>query len=414
MIEAVVALILGGGVGTRLYPLTRERSKPAVPLGGKYRLVDVPISNCLNSGIRRIFVLTQFNSASLNNHISRTYRFDAFGRSFVNILAAEQTPARAAWFQGTADAVRQNLRHFSSVAAVDQYLILGGDQLYRMDFSYMVAEHLKRGAEITVAVTPVAAAETSRFGILQVEGNGRIVRFLEKPKRDQLEGLETEEGFLASMGIYLFNRDALEQTLLESHANDFGHGIIPESIEKRAVYAHIFQGYFEDVGTIRSFYEANLELTDPLPSFNLYEVLRPIYTRPRFLPASKVDDSRLVRTLLAEGCILDRCHVEHSVVGIRARIQENAVVKHSIVMGADFYQAPDELEQDARRGVPSVGIGAGAVIENAIVDKNARIGARARVINTKGVSELDGDNFVIRDGIVVVPKNVVIPEGAEI
>jgi glucose-1-phosphate adenylyltransferase len=412
--EKTLGLILGGGRGERLFPLTKERSKPAVPFAGKYRLVDVPISNCINAAIRRIFVLTQFNSASLHNHISRTYRFDAFGRSFVDILAAEQTLESKNWYQGTADAVRQNLRHIVSRGGVDRTLILSGDQLYRMNLRELVEQHKKTKAEVTVAVTPVPREETSRYGILKIDESLAVTHFVEKPAPEALEGMESEGGFLGSMGIYLFDRQVLEDVLGDSEDRDFGHHILPRLLGRRRLYAYPFDGYFEDVGTIRSFYNANLLLTDPLPRFNFYEPLAPIYTNPRFLPGSKVDDCLLVRSLVTEGCILNQCRVERSIVGIRARIERGASVKESIVMGADYYQVPEVIAEDFARGTPPIGIGEGAVVERAIVDKNARIGRGARIVNRNGRDQEDGGNYFIRDGIVIIPKDAVVPDGAEI
>ena len=404
MPDKTVGVILGGGIGARLHPLTRERSKPAVPFGGKYRLVDVPISNCLNSGIRRIFVLTQFNSASLNNHVTRTYRFDNFGRSFVDILAAEQTPEAKDWFQGTADAVRKNLRHLVNRPGVERALVLSGDQLYRMDFRKVVTQHEASGAEVTVAVTTVRREEAPRYGILKVDASKKVTRFVEKPALDALEGFETGDGeYLGSMGIYLFNRSVLEEELLESEANDFGHGILPGLLGRRGLFAYVFDGYFEDVGTIRTFYQANLDLTDPLPRFNFYEPLAPIYTHPRFLPGSKIDDCTIVRSLVTEGVILNQCRVERSVLGVRSRVAKG--------MGADFYQLPHEVEADLAAGRPPMGIGEDAFIERAIVDKNARIGKGVRIVNEKAVTEADGENYFIREGIVVIPKNVTVPDG---
>ncbi len=404
MPDKTVGVILGGGIGARLHPLTRERSKPAVPFGGKYRLVDVPISNCLNSGIRRIFVLTQFNSASLNNHVTRTYRFDNFGRSFVDILAAEQTPEAKDWFQGTADAVRKNLRHLVNRPGVERALVLSGDQLYRMDFRKVVTQHEASGAEVTVAVTTVRREEAPRYGILKVDASKKVTRFVEKPALDALEGFETGDGeYLGSMGIYLFNRSVLEEELLESEANDFGHGILPGLLGRRGLFAHVFDGYFEDVGTIRTFYQANLDLTDPLPRFNFYEPLAPIYTHLRFLPGSKIDDCIIVRSPVTEGVILNQCRVERSVLGVRSRVAKG--------MGADFYQLPHEVEADLAAGRPPMGIGEDAFIERAIVDKNARIGKGVRIVNEKAVTEADGENYFIREGIVVIPKNVTVPDG---
>jgi glucose-1-phosphate adenylyltransferase len=411
--DNTLGLILGGGRGERLFPLTQQRSKPAVPFGGKYRLVDVPISNCINGGIRRIFVLTQFNSASLNNHVSRTYRFDSFGRSFIDILAAEQTLENPDWYQGTADAVRQNLRHIVNLAGVERIMILSGDQLYRMNFREVVEQHKKTKAEVTVAVTTIAREEAFRYGILKVGESLEVTRFVEKPALDALEGLDSEGRFLGSMGIYLFDRHVLED-VLRMDADDFGHGIIPELVGRRRLYAFRFDGYFEDVGTIRSFYNANLLLTDPLPRFNFYEPLAPIYTHPRFLPGSKIDECGIVRSLVTEGCILNQCRIERSVIGIRSRIERGALVRESVVMGADFYQSPEAIEEDFARGRPPVGIGEGAVVERAIVDKGARIGRGARIVNRSGRSEEDGGNYIIRDGIVVIPKDAVVPDGAEI
>jgi glucose-1-phosphate adenylyltransferase len=412
--EKTLGIILGGGRGERLFPLTRERSKPAVPFAGKYRLVDVPISNCINAGIRRIFVLTQFNSASLHNHIALTYRFDAFGRSFVDILAAEQTLQSKNWYQGTADAVRQNFRHILSRGGVDRMLILSGDQLYRMNLRELVDQHKRTKAEVTVAVTPVPREDTSRYGILKVDESQAVTHFVEKPGPDALEGMSTDGGFLGSMGIYLFDRQALEHVLGASTDPDFGHHILPQLLNRRRLYAYRFEGYFEDVGTIRSFYNANLLLTDPLPRFNFYEPMAPIYTHARFLPGSKIDDCLLVRSLVTEGCILNQCRVERSVVGIRSRIERGASVKESIVMGADYYQVPEVITEDFARGMPPIGIGEGAVVELAIIDKNARIGRGARIVNRHGKDHEDGDSYVIRDGIVVISKDAVVPDGAEI
>jgi glucose-1-phosphate adenylyltransferase len=412
--ERTLGLILGGGRGERLFPLTWQRSKPAVPFAGKYRLVDVPISNCINAGIRRIFVLTQFNSASLHNHITRTYRFDSFGRGFVDILAAEQTLESRNWYQGTADAVRQNLRHILSRGGVDRTLILSGDQLYRMNLRELVEQHKKTKAEVTVAVTSVAREDAHRYGILKVDESQAVTEFVEKPPPEVLDDLSTEGTFLGSMGIYLFDRSVLEDELAPSEAHDFGHHILPRLLGRRRLYAYPFEGYFEDVGTIRSFYNANLLLTEPLPRFNFYEPLAPIYTNPRFLPGSKIDDCLLVRTLASEGCILNQCRIERSIVGIRSRIERGASVKESIVMGADYYQVPEVIAEDFARGTPPIGIGEGAVVERAIVDKNARIGRGARIVNRNGRDHEDGESYFIRDGIVVIPKDAVIPDGAEI
>ena len=404
MPDKTVGVILGGGIGARLFPLTRERSKPAVPFGGKYRLVDVPISNCLNGGIRRIFVLTQFNSASLNNHIIHTYRFDNFGRSFVDILAAEQTPKRKDWYQGTADAVRQNLHHIVNRPGVERVLVLSGDQLYRMSFRDLVAQHKETDAEVTVAATPIHHEDAPRFGVLKADDSGQVTRFAEKPKLEDASKLETAGGLLGSMGIYLFNRTALEDELQNSPENDFGGGILPGLVGRSKLFTYVFKGYFEDVGTIRTFYQANLDLTDPLPRFNFYEPLAPIYTRPRFLPGSKIDDCAIVRSLVSDGVIMNQCRIEHSVVGIRARVERGAVLRETPLMGADFYQLPAEMARDRED----------AVVERAIVDKNARIGKDVRIVNAAGETHVDGEGYFIRDGIVIIPKNVTIPDGTVI
>ncbi|HSF18417.1 MAG TPA: glucose-1-phosphate adenylyltransferase [Vicinamibacteria bacterium] len=415
MPDRTLGIILGGGRGKRLLPLTQERSKPAVPFGGKYRLVDVSISNCLNGGIRRIFVLTQFNSASLNNHISRTYRFDSFGRSFVDILAAEQTPERRDWYQGTADAVRRNLRHIMNRPGAERVLILSGDQLYRMNFRELLAHHQQVKADVTVAVTPVPRHQTERYGVLRLDRETfEVTRFVEKPAADAVEDLATGEEFLASMGIYVFDCSVLEEILSGSDTNDFGHDILPALVGKKRLCGYLFRGYFEDVGTIRTFYEANLGLTQPLPEFNFYEPLAPIYTHPRFLPGSKIDDCRIQRSLVTEGVILNQCDIHHSVVGIRSRVQRGARLTDMILMGADFYQLPFEIEADLGRGIPPIGVGEGAVIERAIVDKNARIGRGVHIAAKDGHADESGENYVVRDGIVVIPKDAVVPDGTHI
>lgn len=415
MPDKTLGIILGGGRGERLLPLTRERSKPAVPFGGKYRLVDVPISNCINGGIRRIFVLTQFNSASLHNHISRTYRFDSFGRSFIDILAAEQTPDRKDWYQGTADAVRQNMKHILNRPAVERVLILGGDQLYRMSFGELLAQHKRLGSDVTVAVTPVPRGETHRYGILRMDPEtNEVTTFVEKPPEDELEGLASGDDYLASMGIYVFNRKALEDALADSATNDFGHGILPSLLGKKRMSGYIFRGYFEDLGTIRTFYDANLALTDPLPQFNFYEPMAPIYTHPRFLPGSKINDCHIKGSLVTEGVILNECRVERSVVGIRARIERGAQLKGVVVMGADFYQLKGQIDEDVARGVPPMGIGADSFIEHAIVDKNARIGRGVRITSKFNEPDSFSDTHVVRDGVVVIPKDVIVPDGTQI
>ena len=411
---------MGGGAGTRLFPLTKDRSKPAVPLGGKYRIVDVPISNCLNSGLRSIYVLTQFNSMSLHRHIQASYKFDNFSRSFVDILAAQQTPEGSQWYQGTADAVRQNMRYFLE-GTFDYYLILSGDQLYRMDFRSLLHQHIRSGAEITLATKPVQRGHVAEFGIMQSDAERRIVRFVEKPteaaalnelkmSRELLTAIgygEDEELFQASMGIYLFNRDVLIECLNNELA-DFGKHVIPQSIQKRRVNAFIFKGYWEDIGTVRAFFEANLDLTDIVPEYSFFEVQAPIYTHPRFLPGSKINGATLRQAIISDGCIISDAHIERSVIGVRSIIQSGATIRNSIVMGADHFETEPE---NLLPGRPRIGIGRNCVIDRAIIDKNARI-ADGVVITPEGKPlNFDAENYFIRDGIVVIPKNAVIPPG---
>jgi glucose-1-phosphate adenylyltransferase len=417
VIQQTLAIIMGGGAGTRLFPLTKDRAKPAVPLGGKYRIVDIPISNCLNSGLRSIYVLTQFNSMSLHRHIQASYKFDNFSRSFVDILAAQQTPAGSQWYQGTADAVRQNMRYFLE-RPFDYYLILSGDQLYRMDFRALLHQHIRSGADITLATKPVHRNQVSEFGIMQSGVDRRITRFVEKPAEEavlremkmdrELLGTidlnEDEELFQASMGIYVFNRKVLIECL-ENDLVDFGNHIIPQSIKDRHISAFIFKGYWEDIGTIRAFYEANLDLTDIVPEYSFFEPESPIYTHPRFLPGSKINGATLRQAIISDGCIISDAHLERCVVGIRSIIQSGATIRNSIIMGADYF----EHNRPRDSGQPAIGIGRNCVIDRAIIDKNARI-ADGVVITPEGKPpNFDGDNYFIRDGIVVVPKNAVIP-----
>ena len=417
--QRTLAIVLGGGAGTRLFPLTKDRAKPAVPLGGKYRLVDIPISNCLNSGLRSIYVLTQFNSLSLHRHIQASYKFDNFSRSFIDILAAQQTPEGSQWYQGTADAVRQNMRYFLE-GPFDYFLILSGDQLYRMDFRALLHQHIRSGADITLATKPVDREQVAEFGIMQSGADRRITRFVEKPKDPSIleemkmsrelmaeAGSEKEEElFQASMGIYLFNRDVLIECLRNDLA-DFGKHVIPQSIERYNVRAYIFQGYWEDIGTVRAFYEANLDLTDILPEYSFFDANAPIYTHPRFLPGSKVNGAILRQAIIADGCIISDAHLERCVIGVRSTIQSGATIRDSIVMGADYF----EQDRHADEKQPAIGIGRNCVIDRAIIDKNARI-ADGVVITPEGKpADFDGDNYFIRDGIVIVPKNAVIPVG---
>lgn len=413
-----LAVILGGGRGTRLFPLTAERSKPAVPIGGKYRLIDIPISNCLNSELRRIFVLTQYNSESLNNHVGGTYKFDPFSRGFVTILAAEQTDHSSDWFQGTADAVRQSLRHLKTHPSRD-VLILSGDQLFRMDFRTIERTHRESGAMATVGVLPVPAEQTSGFGILKVDAKGRIVHFEEKPRADRLPALESEipgygRGFLASMGIYMFERRALEKAVSDPALVDFGRHVIPWAIGREHVQAHPFTEYWEDVGTIASYFEAGIELTTRAPRFDLFDSAWPIYTRPRFLPATRVEECTLREALVSEGCLLSGASIERSAVGIRSRLGAGVKLRETLVLGADLYETPRALAEATERGLPPIGIGEGTEITRAIVDKNARIGRGVRIANAKGVTEADGDGWYVREGIVIVPKGGVVKDGTVI
>jgi glucose-1-phosphate adenylyltransferase len=416
--DDVLAIILGGGRGTRLFPLTLRRSKPAVPIGGKYRLIDIPISNCLNSNLRRIFVLTQFNSESLNRHLSLTYKFDIFSSGFVSVLAAEQTEDGDHWFQGTADAVRQSLRHMRRQQA-KEILILSGDQLYQMDYRQMLKTHRESKADATVGVIPVAADQASQFGILKMDTAGRIVHFDEKPPADRLPGLVSDipgvgQGYLASMGIYIFSRDALEGSLMDPKLVDFGRHVIPEAVPRRRVQAHVHQGYWEDVGSIQSYYQANLALCDPLPPFDFYDNAHPIYTNPRFLPASKVSNCTIKNALISEGCIMQGAHIDRAVIGIRSRIGAGTQIRSSLLIGADGYETLSQIEAIQAKGIPAIGIGAESVVENAIVDKNARIGRGVKITNQAGIKEKDGNGYFIREGIVIVAKNGIIPDGTVI
>jgi glucose-1-phosphate adenylyltransferase len=417
----VLAIILGGGQGKRLFPLTQQRSKPAVPIGGKYRLIDIPVSNCLHGDIRRIFVLTQFNSASLNRHISQAYRMDLFSQGFVEILAAEQTPDNQNWFQGTADAVRQAARHFVRYDA-DYYLILAGDHLYRMDYSEMVEAHVDRRADITIAAKPVSAEDATAMGIFRFDREGQIVAFEEKPNATRLaaigqsiprEALFTghapDKPFVASMGVYVFSRDVLLDMLAADNAKDFGREVIPSALEKYRVQSFLFRNYWADVGTIASFYDANMMLTKVGAPFKFYDPHRPIYTHPRFLPGSRLVDCTVRDAIVADGCSLGQCRIEESVVGIRTLVQKGSSVRRSVLLGADFYDTDDVAPP--RGDAPRLGIGRDVVLDKVIVDKNARIGDGARLVNEAGVQEADGDGYCIRDGVIIVPKDGVVRPG---
>jgi len=410
--KEVLAVILGGGRGTRLFPLTAHRSKPAVPIGGKYRLIDIPISNCLNSHLRRIIVLTQYLSESLNKHLAQTYRFDPFTEAFVSVIAAEQTESEQEWFLGTADAVRRANRHIRH-HDFDDVLILSGDQLYQMDYRKMRDTHLAADADITVAVTPVDAAAAPGFGILKIDASGRIIHFHEKPSPDELDGLKSElpgggEGYLASMGIYIFKRGALETTLAYDASMDFGKHIIPGSIAELKVQSHVFKGYWEDVGTIRSYYEANLGLCQPVPHFDFYDVKTPVHTRARALAATKVEGARMTNVLVSEGSIIVDSEIERSLIGIRSRVGRGCVVRNSLILGADYYE---KTTPDPSSGIPAIGIGDNTVLETAIIDKNARVGANVRLVNEAKVEHADGPCWHIRDSIIIVPKDTIVPAG---
>jgi glucose-1-phosphate adenylyltransferase len=412
----VVTLILGGGRGTRLFPLTHMRSKPAVPIGGKYRLIDIPISNCLHAGLKRIFVLTQFNSASLNRHIAQTYRLDIFSEGFVEVLAAEQTPDSAEWFQGTADAVRQGARHFSGYDA-DYYLILAGDHLYRMDFCELIDAHIESRADITIAAQPVDARDATQMGIFLFDNGGQINGFEEKPNAARLGemkssapqgvyvgGLTADRPFVASMGIYVFSRDTLLD-VIRRPGIDFGREIIPAALGSLNVHAYLYRGYWADVGTIDAFYDANIQLTQRGAPFNFFHPHRPIYTHPRFLPSTRMYECRVDRAIVAEGCYLEHCAIEDSVVGIRTHVGRGARITRSVLLGADFYQ-----EENASEDV-DLGIGRDVVLDRVIVDKNARIADGVRLTNDDNVQNADGNGWFIRDGIIVVPKGAVVTAG---
>jgi glucose-1-phosphate adenylyltransferase len=419
--KKIVAVILGGGAGSRLYPLTASRSKPAVPVAGKYRLVDIPISNCMNSGINRMFVLTQFNSASLNKHIKNTYHFSAFSTGFVDILAAEQTPDNPGWFQGTADAVRQSLRHISNLD-FEYILILSGDQLYQMDFLEMITDHLDRGADISIATIPVHANDATEFGILKTDEAGMISSFIEKPKKDVLDdwtsatsGAMQQQGrvYLASMGIYIFNKAVLNNLLKDHHPNatDFGKEIIPNAIENYKVASYQYEGYWTDIGNIASFFEANLALTAEVPEFNLFDNNNVVYTRPRMLPPAKISGTTLEKTLIAEGSIINASRLEHCVVGIRARIGYGTTAVNSYIMGNDYYETIEIMQENVSKGTPKIGIGERCYIKDAIIDKNCRIGDDVRINGGKHLENTDHPLYSVKDGIVVVKKGAILPNG---
>ncbi len=424
--KRVLGIILGGGAGTRLYPLTKLRAKPAVPLAGKYRLIDIPVSNCINSDILKIYVLTQFNSASLNRHISRTYNFSGFSEGFVEVLAAQQTAENPNWFQGTADAVRRYL-WLMQEWDVDEYLILSGDHLYRMDYSEFVKRHRETNADITLSVVPIDGSRASDFGLMKMDEDGKIVSFKEKPKGEELESMQVdttklgltpeqakETPYIASMGIYVFKKAVLEKLLQElPDQTDFGKEIIPAASKDYNIQAYLHKGYWEDIGTIEAFYKANLALTQqPQPPFSFYDEKAPIYTRPRYLPPTKLLDCHITESIIGEGCIVKECRINHSVLGIRSRIEAGCTVEDSLLMGADYYEPFAERSINSEKGAVPVGIGADSMIRTAIIDKNARIGRKVQIINKDRVSEASREDqgFFIRSGIVVVMKNALIPD----
>ena len=419
----IVAVILGGGAGTRLYPLTASRSKPAVPIAGKYRLVDIPISNCLNSGINRIFVLTQFNSASLNRHIKNTYSFGAFSNGFADILAAEQTPEGSTWFQGTADAVRQSMKHINN-HSYEYVLILSGDQLYQIDFAEMIEKHVAAEADVSIATIPVTSDEATAFGIMKVGEDDTITSFIEKPKKElhkdwvSATGEEMEKKgkvFLASMGIYVFSKSAITELLDENPSfTDFGKEIIPAALDKFKILSYQYEGYWEDIGSIPSFFEANIGLTVDIPQIDLYDSAQTIYTRPRMLPAAKISNSLLDHAIIAEGSILLCKRIEHSIVGIRTRIGFGTVVIKSYIMGSDYYETLYQSEEGRQNGVPALGIGDNCHIENTIVDKNAHIGNNVRIRGHAGLQDMDTPEYTVRDGIVIIKKNAIIYDNTNI
>jgi glucose-1-phosphate adenylyltransferase len=419
--NSVLAVILGGGAGSRLFPLTLSRSKPAVPIAGKYRLVDIPISNCINSNINRMFVLTQFNSASLNKHIKNTYHFSAFSSGFVDILAAEQTPDNAGWFQGTADAVRQSLRHISRME-FDHILILSGDQLYQMDFSMMLENHIHKKAAISIATIPVDSRDAPEFGILKTNADDTIASFIEKPSKDVLADWASDTGpemkklgrnYLASMGIYIFNKQVLYKLLNETYpaATDFGKEIMPNSIANYNVASFQYDGYWTDIGNISSFYEANLALTQEVPLFNLFDNEKTVYTRARMLPPAKISGSTLERTIIAEGSIINASRIEQSVVGIRSRVGYGTTIVSTYIMGNDYYETIEEMSMNIEKGLPRIGIGERCYIKNAIIDKNCRIGNDVRINGGAHLVNTDHPLYSVKDGIVVVKKMAILPDG---
>lgn len=422
--QNTISLILGGGQGSRLFPLTKDRSKPAVPIGGKYRLIDIPISNCLNSNINRIFILSQFNSASLNKHINQTYRFDSFGKGFVDILAAEQSMENTDWYQGTADAVRKNLKHIMAFLDLKYVLILSGDQIYNMDFSELFAFHKQTGSDVTISVLPVNREDAKSFGLVKLNKD-YVTDFIEKPKeesvlnsinagpfiKEKFKDIESDKVYLASMGIYLFNIETLIE-LLDNNATDFGKEIIPAAIKTKKVGGFLFNGYWEDVGTIKSFWKANIDFAVLSPHFDFYKNL--IYTNARYLPGTRLAKCSIEESLVCEGSIINNAVLKKSIVGIRSIISENVNIENTVMMGSDFYESEDGKIYNRKHGIINIGIGANTIIKNAIIDKNARIGKNCKIINKNNLVDFDGGNYYVRDGVIIVPKNSMIMDNTEI
>ncbi len=420
----VAGIILGGGKGTRLFPLTKTRSKPAVPLGGKYRLVDIPVSNCINSGIKKIFVITQFNSESLNRSVYETYKFDNFSRGYIRILAAEQSMESAEWLQGTADAIRKNIRHISADMSVEYFLILSGDQLYRMDYEQIISRHKENKADVTIALTAVDKEKASEFGLARVDDNGDIISFIEKPEDPSLietyyvppsvkqsEGLRVDKDYvLANMGIYVFSKDYLCSLMENTDEHDFGKHIIPDLLGKKKLTGFFHNAYWEDIGTIRAFYDANLNMASPSPKFTFYDTEQPIYAQPLFLPPSRLGECDIQDSLISEGCVVENVTIKRSIIGVRSIIGKDTAITDSIIMGADFY----ENINDSENGQVGMGIGNNCIIERTIIDKNARIGNNVKIINQKKLDSMEGKGYLIRDGIVVVEKGTIIPDGTVI
>ena len=414
----VLCLVLGGGRGARLFPLTKDRSKPAVPFAGKYRLIDIPISNSLHSGVNHIYVLTQFNSESLNKHIARTYKLDPFTHGFVEVMAAEQSMDSVDWFQGSADAVRRTLKHFND-PTLKYILILSGDQLYKMDFGQLLKFHKEKGSQITIACNPTDPSLIKDFGIMCVDDNRRINNFVEKPEDEAKVkamsiGRGKKKSYLASMGIYLFNKDILVEILSKNKKADFGREVIPDSFANKLTYAYIHEGYWKDIGTIKAFYEENIVFTEPFPPLDLFDEQWQFFTHPRYLPPAKIEGAKLNRVLVGEGSILYKCNISRSVIGLRSRVSASATIEDSIIMGADFYQSMSDIERDRSVGMPPIGVGRNCLIKRAIIDKNARIGEGSKIINQKRLDSFESDTYSIKDRVVIIPKNTVIAPGTVI